>query len=156
MKKVGFSKSVMPPSSKLPLLLYVEDNDDNWHVTELRLGRSYRLVRAKTDREACAILQRPDELYAILMDIELGGSQLNGIQLTKLIRGKLPRESLPEYAKHVPLSQVPVFFVTAYGNAYPHDDLMACGVDDVLLKPINFTRMTVALTNLYVNRVLVR
>lgn len=157
MKRIGLAarhSSIAP--RPLPRVLYVEDNDDNWHVTELRLGRSYDLLRANTDRAACEILSRPGKLYAILMDIELGGSQLNGIQLTKLIRGTLSASDLPDYARGVPLLEVPVLFVTAYGNAYSRTELLACGADDVLVKPINFTRMTLALTNLYVNRVLER
>jgi CheY-like chemotaxis protein len=155
-KKIGVVSSVSERPKKRPPVLYVEDNDDNWHVTELRLGRSYDLVRAKTDREACKILAEPRDLYAILMDVELSGSRLNGIQLTQLIRGTLPDSALPEYARKVPLLEVPVLFVTAYGNAYPRSDLLACGADDVLGKPVNFTQMNLALANLYVNRVLVR
>jgi CheY-like chemotaxis protein len=139
-----------------PVVLYVEDNDDNWHVTELRLGRSYQLMRASTDRAACGILTAPSHFYAILMDIELGGSQLNGIQLTKLIRGKLPPSDLPDYARNVPLLDVPVLFVTAYGNAYDRKELLAAGANDVLLKPVEFTRLNLALANLHIQRVLVR
>jgi DNA-binding response OmpR family regulator len=54
------------------------------------------------------------------------------------------------------LLEVPVLFVTAYGDAYPRSDLLACGADDVLGKPINFTKMNLALANLYINRVLER
>ena len=156
MKKIGVVSRVSERPKKRPPLLYVEDNDDNWHVTELRLGRSYDLVRAKTDREACKILAEARNLYAILMDVELSGSRLNGIQLTQLIRGTLPDSELPDYARNVPLLEVPVLFVTAYGSAYPRSDLLACGADDVLGKPVNFTQMNVALANLYINRVLVR
>jgi CheY-like chemotaxis protein len=155
-KKIGVVSTPPARPKKLMRILYVEDNDDNWHVTELRLSRSYDLVRAKTDREACAILAQPQKLYAILMDVELGGSRLNGIQLTKLIRGTLLGSELPEYAQKVPLLQVPVLFVTAYGNAYRRADLLACGADNVLSKPINFTQINVALANLYINRVLER
>ena len=156
MKKVGTTSSIPARPKKFRHVLYVEDNDDNWHVTELRLGNSYDLVRAKSDREACAILAQRRKLYAILMDVELSGSKLNGIQLTKLIRGTLPAFDLPDYARSVPLLEVPVLFVTAYGNAYPRSDLLACGADDVLGKPVNFTQMNLALANLYINRVLVR
>jgi CheY-like chemotaxis protein len=155
-KKIGVASAEPARPKKVLPVLYVEDNDDNWHVTELRLSRSYNLVRAKTDREACEILAQPRKLYAILMDVELGGSQLNGIQLTKLIRGTLAHSELPHYAQNVPLLEVPVLFVTAYGNAYPRSDLLACGADDVLSKPVNFTQMNVALANLYINRVLER
>ncbi len=156
MKKIGVASVAPPRLKKLMPVLYVEDNDDNWHVTELRLTRSYDLLRAKSDREACEILAQPRKLYAILMDVELGGSRLNGIQLTKLIRGTLAHRELPDYAQKVPLLEVPVLFVTAYGNAYPRAELLACGADDVLSKPINFTQLNVALANLYINRVLER
>jgi CheY-like chemotaxis protein len=154
MKKVTpTSKSPLAAKSR-PVVLYVEDNDDNWHVTELRLGRSYQLLRAATDRAACEIFKQQSNFYAILMDIELGGSQLNGIQLTKLIRGKLSRADLPEYARYVPQIDAPLLFVTAYGNAYDRKDLLAAGADDVLLKPVEFTRMNLALANLHIHRVL--
>ncbi|HMI87211.1 MAG TPA: response regulator [Polyangiaceae bacterium] len=156
MKKIESIAKDLGARKSLPRVLYVEDNDDNWHVTQLRLGRSYELVRATNDRAACEVLSQPAKLYAILMDVELGGSRLNGIQLTKLIRGTLPVEGLPEYARHVPLLEIPVLFVTAYGDAYPRADLLACGADDVLGKPVNFTRMNLALANLYIKRVLVR
>jgi CheY-like chemotaxis protein len=155
-KKIATTRP-MRTLANLPRLLYVEDNDENWHVTELRLGRSYELLRAANDRTACEILSQPGNLYAILMDIELRGSQLNGIELTKLIRGTLPAAKCPIYARSVPLLDVPVFFVTAHGGtAYSHDHLIAVGADDVLPKPIDFTRMNLALTSLYLNRVFTR
>jgi len=153
-KRIGHAEVLGVPK-RLPRLLYVEDDDDNWRVTELRLGRSYDLLRAKDDRAACEIMSQPGKLYAILMDIELRGSQLNGIELTKLIRGTLTDRRLPDYARSVPLLEVPVLFVTAHGGTvYPRSNLLACGADDVLGKPINFTRMSLALTKLYVDRVL--
>ena len=156
MKKIAQANAARTPGS-LPRLLYVEDNDENWHVTELRLGRSYELLRAANDRSACEILSRPEKLYAILMDIELRGSQLNGIDLTQLIRGTLPLAKRPTYARSVPKLDVPVFFVTAHaGTAYSHENLLAVGANDVLAKPIDFTRLNLALTSLYINRVLTR
>ena len=141
---------------RLPRVLCIEDNDENWDVVQLRLSRSYDLVRASTDRAACEILSQPDKLSAILMDIELAGSQLNGIQLTKLIRGTLPVAGRPDYARDVPVMKVPVLFVTAYGSAYRRDELIAAGADDVLAKPVDFAHLTRALTNFHINRVLVR
>lgn len=155
MKKLSQPRSSNEVTN-LPRILYVEDNDDNWRVIQLRLGRSYTLLRASTDREACELLSQPGKLYAILMDIELAGSQLNGVSLTKLIRGTLPTATLPAYARSVPVSKVPVLFVTAYGNAYRHADLIAAGADDVLAKPVDFTQLNLALANLYIRRVLVR
>jgi CheY-like chemotaxis protein len=136
---------------RLPLL-YVEDNDDNWEVVKLRMNRTYELQRAATDREACAIFEHVDQFYAVLMDIELSGSRLNGIQLTQLLRGTLPQEERPRYAQNVQVTTVPVLFVTAYGTAYSTEQLMAAGADGVLLKPVDFTRLSLALTNCHLNR----
>jgi CheY-like chemotaxis protein len=140
-----------------PRLLYIEDNDENWQVAELRLKRSYELVRAADDMAACHVLSQPGDLYAILMDIELRGSNLNGIALTKLLRGSLPAVQCPTYARTVPRLDVPVFFVTAYsGTAHTREELLAVGANDVLSKPVDFTKLNLALTSLYLNRVLTR
>jgi CheY-like chemotaxis protein len=155
MKTIRKAKAPESPRT-LPKVLYVEDNDDNWDVVKLRLGRSYDLARANTDRAACEILSQPNELYAILMDIELAGSALNGIQLTKLIRGTLPVSEKPDYARNVPSTKVPVLFVTAYGNAYQRALLLAAGADDVLVKPVDFTKLSLALVNFHINRMRLR
>jgi CheY-like chemotaxis protein len=137
-------------------LLYVEDNEENWEVLKLRLGRSYALVRADSDRTACEALADPDAFYAVLMDIELAGSRLNGIQLTRLLRGTLLESDRPEYARGISTSNVPVIFVTAYGNAYKEEELLHAGADSVLFKPVDFTKLSLALANLYLNRIAAR
>jgi CheY-like chemotaxis protein len=141
---------------RLMPVLYVEDNDDNWEVVKLRLNKSYAVARASNDRSACEALAKPDDYYAVLMDIELAGSRLNGIQLTRLLRGALPEAERPSYARAVPQSSVPIIFVTAYGNAYKDADLLAAGADAVLFKPVNFTKLSLALANLYLNRIAAR
>lgn len=140
------SKPLMP-------VLYVEDNDDNWEIVKLRLQRSYALTRAKNDREACAAFAKPDAFYAVLMDIELAGSRIDGIQLTRLLRGTLPPGEQPDYARAVPVSDVPILVVTAYGNAHPEQQLRAAGADDVLQKPVDFTRLSLALANIHLHRI---
>jgi CheY-like chemotaxis protein len=53
-------------------------------VTELMLHTSYRVARADTDRQAFDLLRAaPNRFKAILMDIQLMGSQLDGIQITR-------------------------------------------------------------------------
>src|SRR5690349_17818615 len=109
MKKIGTRsderRSVSPsmrPAVRREVLLYVEDDDDNWRVAQLRLSDGYELIRARNSAEACKALEyRGSELSAILMDIELRGSDLDGVQLTQLVRGKIPRSKLPGYARGV-------------------------------------------------------
>jgi CheY-like chemotaxis protein len=121
-------------------------------VVLLRLGKAYELVRAATDREACAALRQHGPFYAILMDIELAASALNGIQLTRLIRGQLPPAEIPEYAAGMQPSDVPVLFVSAYGTAYRRGELLATGANDVLAKPVDFTRLSLSLTQFHLGR----
>jgi CheY-like chemotaxis protein len=151
MKKLGGARPAKAVED-LPCILYVEDNDENFDVVQLRLGRAYALVRAASDREACARLKQSDKHYAVLMDIELAGSRLNGIQLTRLIRGTLPVSERPTYAMDVPVSHVPILIVSAYGSNYRSAELLAAGADDVLAKPVDFTRLSLALTAFHLKR----
>jgi CheY-like chemotaxis protein len=130
-------------------LLYVEDDEENWYVAELRLGEDFELVRAANARDACRLLKESgSSLLAILMDIELRGSDLNGIELTELFRGKkLPRQ-VPEYARGVPTFTNPIIFVTAHGARYSDVELMLFGADRVIQKPVNFNALSLALQSI--------
>jgi CheY-like chemotaxis protein len=130
-------------------LLYVEDDDENWHVAELRLGEDFELVRAASARDACRIVKESgSELVAILMDIELRGSELNGIELTELFRGKRTNKALPDYTKGVPIFTNPIIFVTAHGARYSDVELMLFGADRVIPKPVNFNALSLALQSI--------
>ncbi|MDB4974747.1 MAG: sensor hybrid histidine kinase [Myxococcaceae bacterium] len=135
-------------------LLYVEDDDSNWRVAELRLSQGYDLLRASSSEQACrTVQQRGPGLSAILMDIELRGSELNGVELTRLFRGKRSERELPAYARDVPtLDNVPIIFVTAHGAKYSDADLIAAGGDKVIAKPVDFGALSVALTQLHLAR----
>lgn len=135
-------------------LLYVEDNDDNWRVTYFRLGESYDLVRARDAREACRVLKTSGpQLAAVLMDIELRGSDLNGIELTQLIRGRLPPFATPDFAMGIASLSTPVIFVTAHGAKYSEEYLLAIGGNKVISKPVDFAALSLALTQLHLSRV---
>lgn len=135
------------------LVLYVEDEPENREVAELRLSRTYELLLAANDREACEILkERGADLAAVLMDIQLRGSALNGIELTQLIRGRLKGKDLPSYAANVPTLRVPVIFVTAYGDKYPEADLKDAGGVELVAKPVDFAALTMAITRAHLSR----
>lgn len=128
-------------------ILYVEDDVDIWQITKHKLRAKYDLVHAATDQEACRLLTDANETFhAVLMDIELKGSLLNGLQLVKLLRGNLPVEGLPEYARGVQSSQVPVIVLSAYVGAYKQEDLIALGANRALAKPVDFVDLTMTLT----------
>ncbi len=151
MKKVISQPSALRPSrsSERGRLLYVEDDDENWQVAELRLGEEFELVRAANAREACRILKdSAGSLMAILMDIELRGSELNGIELTELFRGKRQTRTLPEFAHALPTYTNPIIFVTAHGARYSDVQLMLFGADRVIPKPVNFNALSLALQSI--------
>jgi CheY-like chemotaxis protein len=149
-KKVSQPNSIRPSrANERERLLYVEDDDENWHVAELRLGGDFELVRAANARDACRVLKdSAGSLMAILMDIELRGSELNGIELTELFRGKRPTRQLPDYARNMPTFTNPIIFVTAHGARYSDVELMLFGADRVIQKPVNFNALSLALQSI--------
>lgn len=143
-----------PRTESQRLVLYVEDDRDNREVASARLDKNYDLLLADDDREACEVLcKKGTDLALVLMDIELKGSRLNGIDLTRLIRGKLDSRSIPSYAKSVPQLRVPILFVTAYGRNYNRAELLLAGGDDVIQKPVDFIELHAAMTRAYLNRI---
>jgi len=128
---------------KRSILLCVEDDLTNGDLLQMRLRKKYDVLVARDDREACKIISdRSGEIEVFLMDIALQNSELNGIQLVKLIRGNLNRELVPDYASHVPLVDKPVIFITAFGNQYPE----VKQIDALLVhKPVNFVELEMAL-----------
>jgi CheY-like chemotaxis protein len=157
MKKIGTKSEPGARSQSAThreLLMYVEDDDDNWRVAHLRLSDCYELLRAKSSAEACRLVDaRGAELSAILMDIELRGSDMNGVELTQLLRGKpASRANLPDYARNIASLTTPIIFVTAHGAKYSDTQLLLAGGDKVIPKPIDFGALNLALTQLHLLR----
>lgn len=135
------------------LVLYVEDEADNWDVARLRLEKRYQLLWARTDQEAVTLMDRfRVQLAAILMDIELKGSALNGIDLMKLARGTLA--SVPSFAASFAPLEVPIIFVTAQAANYTEAQLLSTGANRLITKPVNFAELSIALANLSLSKLL--
>jgi CheY-like chemotaxis protein len=136
-----------------PLVLYVEDDAVNQQIARARLGKKYEVLVASNDRDACKlVVEHHNNIILVLMDIELQGSQLNGIALTRLLRGKLPASERPLYSENVPCIDVPILFVTAYGQRFNQSELLEAGGDNVIAKPIDFVQLQTAMTRTYLNR----
>ena len=133
------SKSTEPDRARL---LYVEDNDANWEVAQLLLKGSYQLTRARDAKEAVSHLENSG-FDLILMDIELGGSDLDGIQLTQLFRGSLANP--PPFAAQLRPVDTPIVFVTAYTARYGDHELQSKGGDGVVHKPVDPDELTGAI-----------
>jgi CheY-like chemotaxis protein len=131
----------------LPNILYVEDDDANWRVTERFLRGKYRLSRARNSDEAAALLSR-EKYDLILLDIELSGSRHDGIEICRLLRGRSggPDASDPRWQAH----GVPIVFVTAYAARYSKEALLEAGADDVVTKPVDYTRLLLVSSRLIV------
>src|SRR5262245_57197057 len=68
-------------------ILYVEDEDVNWELAEFSLRQKYRLTRASSAREAFTLLAKK-KYDLILMDIQLSGSELSGIEITQILKDR--------------------------------------------------------------------
>jgi CheY-like chemotaxis protein len=153
-KKIDPNQTVASQMAEWPVL-YVEDEPSNWEVTELRLRKKYKLLWAKSDLEACGMVKQfSGQFLAVLMDVQLKGSVLDGMKLTRLFRGKLPADQVPSYAHDLPPVKCPVFFVTAYGNLYTPQDMTEAGGDGHVPKPVDFLKLTLTLAETSAKRAL--
>jgi CheY-like chemotaxis protein len=116
--------------------LYVEDDLANWEVAKLCLAKWMDLDHATSARATFDAL-RTNQYDAILMDIELRGSELNGIEITQVLKGK-PEAKIIDAAKGVGTVNIPIVFFTAYVDRYDRAELRAAGGSDVATKPAKF------------------
>jgi CheY-like chemotaxis protein len=93
-----------------------------------------------------------EKFHALLLDIQLQGSKLDGVRLSKLIRGKLPDEEVPSYARHSRVFTTPIIFVTAYGSRYTQQEIIAAGGDMMVTKPVNFVALCTALARYHLKK----
>jgi len=128
-------------------ILYVEDEDENWDVALLHLTRHYQLTRAKTAKETFDLL-RQQQFDAILMDIQLAASDMNGIEICQFLRGKFTGTPPPYAHTNDALRQIPIIFVTAYSARYRKEDALTFGGDDLVTKPVNFVPLAGTLIRL--------
>ncbi len=133
-------------------ILYVEDEDEEFRAAEVRLRDAFFLCRASSARDACQRLRHDSNFSAILMDVELSSSDLDGVQLTKLLRGRLRRDAVPAYAQDLKPIEVPIIFLTAQSAKYTDTVLMLSGAEKVMAKPLECTALNLALTQLHLSR----
>lgn len=145
------------PNAK-PVVLYVEDDADTFKLAQLRLQARYELINATTDRQACELLSKKgNELFAVLMDIELQGSLMDGLALVKAIRAMTPKNTLPAWAQGMPpLPHLPIIVMTAYVTKYSESEVKAVGANHFLTKPIDFMRLNLALAQANIQSVMAR
>ena len=112
----------------MPRLLYVEDNDDNLYMLQLRfdvLG-GYEILSA-TDGAAgiaMAAAERPD---LILMDLNL--PKIDGWEATRRLKADPTTRDIP------------IIALSAHAMAGDREKALATGCDDFDSKPVDFDRL---------------
>lgn len=153
MKRVTDSSPVAQKPERV--VLYVEDEAANWEVTELRLRGRFQLLWAKSAEEACEIIRAHNgKFHAILMDLQLKGSALDGLQLTSLLKQRPLGTEVPEFAKNLPQVECPIFFVTAFGAVHGESRLHEAGGDAYVPKPVDFVKLSNLLATTAARRVM--
>ena len=143
------------PTKKQGVLLLVEDERDNVMVAQLQLRKRYDVLVAMSDEEACRHLRESaSKIDAVLMDIQLRGSSLDGLELARAMRKDGELDPLPDFARDLPgaCANIPILFVTAFANneGVDFESVTACSV---VGKPINFSELNLKLTQLYLSRI---
>jgi two-component system cell cycle response regulator DivK len=109
-------------------ILYVEDNDDNIYMLQMRfeLLEGYELLLAADGAAGIekAAAELPD---VILMDIDL--PVIDGWEATRRIKSN-------EATRHIP-----VIALTAHAMSGSREKALAAGCDEFDTKPINFDRL---------------
>ena len=111
-------------------LLYVEDNEDNLYMLQLRfdvLG-GYEVLSARDGAAgmAMAASERPD---LILMDLNL--PEIDGWEATRRLKADPATRDIP------------IIGLSAYAMAGDREKALATGCDDFDIKPIEFDRLLV-------------
>ena len=129
-------------------LLYVEDDSISWLAAEASLESKYSMFRARNAREAFDLM-KDHSFDIVLMDVQLRNSELDGVGIAKVLRGQI---APPHYATGYSANGTKIIFVTAYSACYDRSELMEMGGDDVVSKPVDFTRLSLAMSRLVVRR----
>jgi signal transduction histidine kinase/CheY-like chemotaxis protein/HAMP domain-containing protein len=115
-------KLVKSPIDGKPLVLVVEDNEDNMITLKALLADNYTVIEA-TDGKKGVSLAKKHKPHIILMDIAL--PKMDGFEAFKTIR-KLPT-----------LKHIPIIAVTASALTEDREKILAFGFDAYIAKPID-------------------
>ena len=113
----------MHPPENLPLMLVVEDNDDNAEIIKLYLKGKYTTERAP-DGYAAVKMAAEKQFSCILMDINLGPG-MDGLKATREIR------QMDSY------TNVPIVAITGYTMSGDREKLLQGGCSHYLGKPFS-------------------
>lgn len=134
-------------------VLYVDVDDSSFEESRERLRQAYQLLRAQRDRDACELLREHHrELVAVMLDVDMPGSVLDGILLTRILRGRVPPQAVPPFARNLPELDIPIVLVTGRRESYAELDLKRYGGDRLIQKPVEIHKLTLTITEWHLQR----
>lgn len=104
-------------------IVYVEDNAANIALVERICNMSKDEIITFTNPDDALAEIEPDSADIILMDLHLGTRNMNGLELTRLLRQKGVKS--------------PIIAITAYDSLGFSDQYQAAGCDVYLRKPVS-------------------
>lgn len=136
-KNITFKPKILDKDdadNKGKLILIVEDEDSNYELVKIVLGKRYNLLRAKNGIEAVTLNDdyKPD---LILMDIRMPG--MNGLDATRIIKEVTP--------------DVPVVALSAFAFENNIREAKEAGCDDFMAKPFKVEAL-IKLVDTYINK----
>jgi CheY-like chemotaxis protein len=116
-------EEVVPPGTRMPLILIVEDNPTGMMVLRHALKRHPVRVESAKDGKSAVAAASMCQFDLILMDLQM--PDMNGMEATAAIR------KLSSY------QNVPILALTADISDYTRRECLECGMQDFLGKPID-------------------
>jgi two-component system cell cycle response regulator DivK len=110
-------------STNQPKVLIIEDDAINAFVLQKFIEKKYTAILAKNGHEALTLVQQ-ESFDVILMDINLGDENLDGVQLLQKIR------AIPNH------TDATIFAVTSFAMRGDKESFLAAGFDRYFSKPI--------------------
>lgn len=145
-----------PPSTEADgraLVIYVDVDDASFEASSDRLRKAYKLLRARQDREACELIRAHHrDVVAVALDVDMPGSVLDGILLTRILRGHVPPQAVPPFARNLPELDVPIVLVTERAQSYSEQEMVRYGGDRLMRKPVEIHTLTLTLTEWHLQR----
>lgn len=111
----------------MPLILYIEDNDDNIYMLGRWLKRNGFAVAVAKDGERGVAAARDERPDLILMDLSL--PVLDGWEATRRIKAADETRAIP------------IIALSAHAMSGDRERALAAGCDDYDSKPIDFERL---------------
>lgn len=115
-----YPSTVENSKAYLPKIMIAEDTISNYLLLEFLLKNDYKLIHAQNGIEAISLF-KASHPQLILMDIKM--PKMNGYEATAEIR-KISEE-------------IPIIAVTAYAFKEDIENILECGFNAYLVKPIN-------------------